>query len=70
MRDEYEFSQSVQNPYAKKLKKQVTIQLEEDVVEYFKQISEATGILYQSLISLYLRDCVRSQRKPSLKWVS
>ncbi len=70
MRDEYDFSQSVQNPYSKKLKKQVTIRLEEDVVDYFKQISEETGIPYQSLINLYLRDCVRSQRKPSLEWIS
>jgi uncharacterized protein (DUF4415 family) len=70
IRDEYDFSQSVQNPYLKKLKKQVTIRLEEDVVDYFKQIAEETGISYQSLINLYLRDCVRSQRKPSLEWVS
>jgi predicted DNA binding CopG/RHH family protein len=69
MRDEYDFSQSVPNPYLKKLKKQVTIRLEEDVVEYFKQLSEEAGIPYQSLINLYLKDCVRSERKPSLDWV-
>jgi len=70
MRDEYDFSQSTQNPYSKKLKKQVTIRLEEDVVDYFKQIAEEIGIPYQTLINLYLRDCARSQRKPSLDWVS
>lgn len=70
MRDEYDFSQSVQNPYLKKLKKQVTIRLEEEVVDYFKQLAEETGIPYQSLINLYLQDCVRSRRKPSLEWVS
>lgn len=69
MRDEYDFSGSVQNPYLKKLKKQVTIRLEEDVVDYFKQLSEETGIPYQSLINLYLQDCVRAKRKPSLEWV-
>lgn len=69
MRDEYDFSQSVPNPYLKKLKKQVTIRLEEEVVEYFKQLSEEAGIPYQSLINLYLKDCVRSERKPSLDWV-
>jgi predicted DNA binding CopG/RHH family protein len=69
MRDEYDFSQSVPNPYLKKLKKQVTIRLEEDVVNYFKQLSEEVGIPYQSLINLYLQDCVRSERKPSLDWV-
>jgi uncharacterized protein (DUF4415 family) len=69
MRDEYDFSQSVPNPYLKKLKKQVTIRLEEDVVNYFKRLSEEVGIPYQSLINLYLQDCVRSERKPSLDWV-
>lgn len=69
MKDEYDFSDSVQNPYLKKLKKQVTIRLEEDVVEYFKGLSEEMGIPYQSLINLYLHDCMRSQKKPSLEWV-
>ncbi|MCU0567933.1 MAG: BrnA antitoxin family protein [Oculatellaceae cyanobacterium Prado106] len=69
MKDDYDFSQSVKNPYFKKLKKQVTIRLEEEVVEYFKGLAEETGISYQSLINLYLQDCVKSQRKPSLEWV-
>ena len=63
MKDEYDFSDSVQNPYSKKLKKQVTIRLEEVVVDYFKGISEEVGIPYQSLINLYLQDCMRSQKK-------
>lgn len=69
MKDEYDFSQSVQNPYIKKLKKQVTIQLEEEVADYFKALAEETGISYQSLINLYLQDCVKSQRKLSLEWM-
>jgi uncharacterized protein (DUF4415 family) len=69
MKDNYDFSQSVKNPYIKKLKKQVTIRLEEEVVEYFKGLAEDTGISYQSLINLYLQDCVKSQRKLSLEWV-
>lgn len=68
MRDEYDFSQSVQNPYAKNLKKQITIRLEADVVDYFKSLAVETGIPYQTLINLYLQDCAKSQRKPSLKW--
>ncbi len=52
MKDDYDFSQSVKNPYIKKLKKQVTIRLEEEVVEYFKGLAEETGISYQSLINL------------------
>lgn len=69
MKDEYDFTQSVQNPYFKKLKKQVTIRLEEEIVDYFKEISEETGIPDQSLINLYLQDCMRSHKKPSLEWV-
>ena len=60
MREEYDFSQSVLNPY---VKKQVTIRLEEDVVDYFKGLSEETKIPYQTLINLYLKDCVKSQGK-------
>jgi uncharacterized protein (DUF4415 family) len=68
MREEYDFSASIPNPYAKKLKKQVTIRLEEDVVDYFKTLAEETAIPYQTLINLYLKDCVRSQRKLSVEW--
>jgi len=70
MREEYDFTESVPNPYAKKLKKQVTIRLEEDVVDYFKALAEETDIPYQTLINLYLKDCMKAQRKPSLEWVS
>jgi uncharacterized protein (DUF4415 family) len=69
MKADYDFSQSVKNPYAKKLKKQVTIRLEEEIVEYFKDLAEEMGVSYQSLINLYLQDCVKAQRKPSLEWV-
>ena len=70
MREEYDFSQSVLNPYVKKLKKQVTIRLEEDVVDYFEGLSEETKIPYQTLINLYLKDCVKSQGKLSLEWIN
>ena len=72
MKKEYDLSKmkSKKNPYAKRLKRQVTIRLGIDIIEYFKQLSEETGIPYQNLINLYLRDCVESNRKPSLKWVS
>lgn len=68
MRKEYDFSKSRKNPYASQLKKQITIRLDEDAIEYFKRISEEVGIPYQSLINLYLRDCVASNRKLSLNW--
>jgi uncharacterized protein (DUF4415 family) len=72
MRKEYDFSKmrGRKNPYAKRLKKQVTIRMGVDIINYFKQMSENTGIPYQNLINLYLRDCVQSQRKISIKWVA
>jgi uncharacterized protein (DUF4415 family) len=68
MRKEYDFSKSRKNPYASQLKKQITIRLDEDSIAWFKAVSEEVGIPYQSLINLYLRDCVVSQRKLSLAW--
>ncbi|MGK7892800.1 MAG: CopG family antitoxin [Xenococcus sp. (in: cyanobacteria)] len=70
MKEEYDFSQSIKNPYIKKIKKQVTIRLEDEVISYFKKLAEETGIPYQNLINLYLQDCVKMQRKPSLEWLS
>ena len=70
MRDEYDFSDSIKNPYIKKLKKQITIRLESEVIDYFKELAEETGIPYQSLMNLYLQDCMKSQRKLSLAWVN
>jgi len=72
MRKEYDFAKMKgrRNPYAKELKKQITIRVGVDVIEYFKDLSEETGIAYQILINLYLRDCVVSGKRPSLKWVS
>ena len=68
MREHYDFSKSVKNPYAKKLKKQVTIRLDEDTIEYFKQLAEDKDMPYQSLINLYLRDCAQSHKDLKLKW--
>jgi len=70
MRKEYDFSKSIRNPYTKYLKKQVTLRLGIDVVDYFKKLSEETGIPYQNLINLYLQDCAQSKKKPKLKWAS
>lgn len=70
MKKEYDFSKmrSRKNPYASKLKRQVTIRMGDDVISYFKELAEETGIPYQSLINLYLRDCVAHNRKPDLTW--
>ena len=68
MRKEYDFFKAKKNPYAKQLKKQITIRLDEDSIGYFKSISEGVGIPYQSLINLYLRDCAATQRSLNLSW--
>ncbi|HQV22928.1 MAG TPA: BrnA antitoxin family protein [Agitococcus sp.] len=68
MREHYDFSDSVKNPYAKKLKKQVTIRLDEDTIDYFKELADDKGIPYQSLINLYLRDCAQSHRELKMQW--
>ena len=56
------------NPYAAKLKKSVTMRLSEDVIGYFKKMAEETGVPYQSLINLYLRDCVSQHRRIDISW--
>ena len=70
MKDEYDFStmKSRKNPYVSKLKKPVTMRLSEDVIDYFKSMSEENGVPYQSLINLYLRDCVAKHRKIDISW--
>jgi predicted DNA binding CopG/RHH family protein len=68
MRTEYDFSKAKRNPYAKRLKKAVTIRLEPDIINYFKAMSLDSGIPYQNLINLYLLDCAKAGRKLSLSW--
>lgn len=68
MRANYDFSNSKPNPYAKRLKKQITIRLDSDTISYFKEMAEDKGIPYQSLINLYLRDCAASNKELHTKW--
>ena len=68
MRKEYDFSRAKRNPYARRLKRQVTIRLDKATIEYFKSLSDETGIPYQTLINLYLRDCAASRRKLTMQW--
>ena len=70
MRKEYDFSKSKKNPYVKELKKQITIRLDPETINYFKCLSEENGIPYQSLINLYLRDCAAKHRKMHIEWGS
>lgn len=70
MKAEYDLSKmkSRPNPYASKLKRSVTMRLSEDVIGYFKQMADEAGVPYQSLINLYLRDCVKQHRKIDISW--
>jgi len=68
MRESYDFSKSVKNPYAKRLKKQITIRIDEETISYFKEMAETKGIPYQSLINLYLRDCASEHRQLETRW--
>lgn len=70
MKAEYDLSKltSRKNPYASRLKKPVTMRLSEDVVDYFKAMANEAGVPYQSLINLYLRDCLLHSRKVQINW--
>jgi uncharacterized protein (DUF4415 family) len=70
MRKHYDFSQAKRNPYARRLKRQVTIRLDDDTIRHFKTLAAETGIRYQTLINLYLRECAVSGKKLSNKWVT
>ncbi|MFC2161707.1 BrnA antitoxin family protein [Acidobacteriota bacterium] len=60
---------SRKNPYANRLKKQITIRLDNSTIEYFKELSKETGFSYQALINLYLRDCAENRKKPKVTWI-
>ena len=68
MRKHYDFSQAKPNPYAKLLKREVTVQLDEGTVEYFEAIAAETGIPARTLINLYLRECAASRKRLALRW--
>jgi len=68
MRTNYDFSKGVRNSNVKRLKQQITIRLETEVIQYFKVLSVETGIPYQNLINLYLRECANESRKPAFTW--
>ncbi len=71
MRDEYDIKNlnPQKNPYASRLKKQITINIDSSTVEYFKNLAEVKGIPYQTLINLYLRDCADNRRQLNISWL-
>ena len=68
MRKHYDFSQAKPNPYAKRLKREVTVRLDKGTVEYFEAIAAETGIPARTLINLYLRECAASRKRLALRW--
>jgi predicted DNA binding CopG/RHH family protein len=68
MRDNYDFSRAKRNPYAARLKRQVTIRLDKPTIAYFKAMADESGIPYQTLINLYLRECAMSRKTLSVTW--
>lgn len=70
MKKEYDFSNARKNPYADKTKQQITINLNQSTVQYFKDLAAKTGLPYQTLINLYLTDCAKNKREPEVSWIS
>ena len=68
MREEYDFTKARKNPYASRIKKQITINIDSSIIDYFKEQAQATGIPYQTLINLYLTDCVEHKKKLNITW--
>ncbi len=68
MKKEYDFSKAIKNPYARRLKKQVTIRLDVATVNYFKALATEVDLPYQNLINLFLRQCTELKRRPGVKW--
>lgn len=70
MKKQYDFSKSIRNPYIRKAKRQVTIRLDAETVEYFKALAAGSGIPYQNLINLYLRECASEKKRLKLDWAA
>ena len=68
MRKEYDFSKAKSNPYVKKLRKQISIRIDVDTINFFKKRAEETGITYQNLINLYLSDCATHSKQINITW--
>ncbi|MDK4576491.1 antitoxin [Kingella kingae] len=66
MQSEYDFSQAVKNPYAKHLKKNVLVTIDDDDMNYFQNLAQEMGVSYQTLIHSFLHECAVQHRKPLL----
>ena len=70
MKKEYDFSKAKKNPYSAKLKKQISIRLDANIIDYFKDLAEEFDMPYQILMNLYLKECTLDQKRPKLSWVN
>ena len=68
MKSEYDFSKAIKNPYSKRIRKQITININESAITYFKNLSEESGVPYQTLINMYLTDCAENKRRLNMTW--
>ena len=68
MRDDYDFTNTIKNPYSDRLKKQITIRLDDTVIAYFKEMADQTGMPYQNIINYYLLDCVKNNKKTKISF--
>jgi len=69
VKNEYDFSNAQKNPYANRVKQQITINLNQSTIQYFKDLADKTGLPYQTLINLYLTDCADKKRQPEISWI-
>jgi predicted DNA binding CopG/RHH family protein len=69
MRKEYDFSKAIKNPYTKRVKRQLTIRVDDATITYFRSLAEEVNVPYQTLINMYLRDCAASRRRLAMKWI-
>lgn len=70
MRDEYDIKNlnPRKNPYTNGLKKQITINIDISTIDFFKNLATDTGIPYQTLINMYLGDCAKNNKRPTVLW--
>ena len=68
MRDDYDFTNTIKNPYSDRLKKQITIRLDDTVIAYFKEMADQTGMPYQNIINYYLLDCVKNNKQMKISF--
>ncbi len=68
MRDNYDFSNAVKNPYISEMKQQITIRLDVETIRYFKDLASSTGMPYQTLMNSYLTDCAKKKLSPQMVW--